>query len=74
MVELDNFENITESMNDDQYEGKWYSYIHNMIPYRVRYLDDEFSIFQATETSQFPIDTPEVREILRSIERRLCRG
>lgn len=71
MIDLDNFENITENMNNDQYIGKWYSYIHNMTPYRVRLLDDEMSVFQVTDVSQIPVDTPEAREILRSIERRL---
>ena len=71
MIELDNLENITDNMNYDKYDGKWYSYIHNMIPFRVRLLDDELSIFQATETSQVGVDTPEVREILRQIEKRL---
>lgn len=71
MLKLNNFENITESMNNDQYEGKWYSYIHNITPYRIRLLDDELTIFQVTENTQVPVDTPETREILRAVEKRL---
>lgn len=64
---VDNIENITDSMNCAGQEGKWYSYIDNMMAYRVRYLDDEITIWKATETGQVLVDTPETREVLRII-------
>ena len=68
---MDNLENITENMNDDQYEGKWYSYIHNMIPYRVRYLDDEFTIWLASDGRQTLVDTQDSKHALRLVRRSL---
>lgn len=40
-------ENITDSMNDDGHKGIWYSYIKDMVVYRVRLLNGEFTVYQA---------------------------
>ncbi len=69
MMILDNVENITDNMNYVGYEGKWYSYIDNLNIYRIRYLDDEFTIWLVKDTEQILADNIEVRPILRSIRR-----
>ncbi len=67
-MQLDNLENITENMNYDGYEGKWYSHIHNMEIFRIRYLDDELTVWKVLETGQVLIDDPAVRSILKGIK------
>ena len=68
---VDNIENITDSMNQSGHEGKWYSYIDNMNYYRVRYLDDEITIWKADDLTQHLVDSPEVRNILNEIRRHI---
>ena len=67
---MDNIENITDSMRSQGYEGKWYSYMDNMTPYRVRYLDDEYTVWAVIDSGQVLIDTPSVRNILNNIRKK----
>ena len=66
---LEHLENITENMNIAGYEGKWFSYIHNMDMYRIRLLDDEFKIWLANDSGQSITDTLDAKNILRLLRR-----
>lgn len=61
-------ENITDNMNFIGHEGKWYSYVSNLDLYRIRLLDDEYTIWLGNDTGQTLIDTPESKSILRTIK------
>lgn len=66
---LYNLENITDNMNFSGYNGKWYSYISNMDIYRVRLLNNKFTIFQLIDNNQVIVDMPEIGTILRQVIR-----
>lgn len=54
-------ENITDNMNEDGYEGIWYSYIEGMTCYRVQLHNNVYRVFTQ---DMVEIDDDDTKQIL----------
>ena len=69
-----NFENITENMNDDGYDGTWYSVIDGMTCYRIRTDDETNAVYDQENNFIDTYDDEKAQNALDELVKYLSKG